>query len=792
MAPSAQVQRAQAAVKAMKLIGFDEGVAKKVLKKLLKVYDNNWEYIEAENYRLLADTILDDQESIDPETIDKTPAAIEEIDFSQKRFRREQEYPSASRSLTVPYASDGTLPKRPKLVASVKGLSANLSCKVIESAETQCSYGRGSSLSSQALVKYRTNGATGGIAPQHSDNIEGHSPTSGFVVPMMTSFTNNSHEMYFETRNSGLDLRHHIAKRQIDGKLINPVVYKEPKMEPDAELPPGTSNGSTHAQMLATLQNKNDAGSLQVSEQKESMSDVTGTQEKFSTNIDIASSSMGEVKLSLTCTSDFPDFKLQNIESIFKIVEDRCLKSYKVLIPNFSLVNLMKEICQCAEDLTAESRKDPKKSTPLLEHFSNSPSPALHHGVTRSSSSGSRDAVALEIPSPNTDGLRESRGSLESSHSMDVFPTDNMETSVPVSLCSNVSQSLAVIAQQEHAVVPFCSLHDENDITKGEETVKISFINEFNSEKFPPYFHYIPQNVVYQNAHVNFSLARIGDEDCCLNCFGDCLTAPIPCACTRETGGAFVYAQDGLLKKEYLNECISMNRYPDKHHRVYCKDCPIEKSKNELEPDACKGHLFRKFIKECWIKCGCNKQCGNRVVQRGISRNLQVFYTADGKGWGLRTLEELPRGAFVCEYVGEILTNLELYDRTIQRTGNEKHTYPVLLDADWGSEAGLRDEEALCLDATFYGNVGRFVNHRCFDANLVEVPVEWETPDHHYYHLAFFTTRKVEALEELTWDYGIDFEDHTHPIKAFKCCCGSRYCRDCHRSKIRKRSSASK
>lgn len=89
-----------------------------------------------------------------------------------------------------------------------------------------------------------------------------------------------------------------------------------------------------------------------------------------------------------------------------------------------------------------------------------------------------------------------------------------------------------------------------------------------------------------------------------------------------------------------------------------------------------------------------------------------MFFTGQRKGWGIRTLDELPRGTFVCEYVGEILTNMELYDRTIQTTGNAKHTYPVLMDADWGTEGVLKDEEALCLDATFYGNVARFINHR--------------------------------------------------------------------------------
>ncbi|KAL0435552.1 UNVERIFIED_CONTAM: Histone-lysine N-methyltransferase SUVR4 [Sesamum radiatum] len=159
-----------------------------------------------------------------------------------------------------------------------------------------------------------------------------------------------------------------------------------------------------------------------------------------------------------------------------------------------------------------------------------------------------------------------------------------------------------------------------------------------------------------------------------------------------------------------------------------------------------------------------------------------VYMTPEGKGWGLRTLEDLPKGAFVCEYVGEVLTNAELFERVLRSPKGEKHSYPVLLDADWCAEGVLKDEEALCLDATYYGNVARFINHRCYDSNLVEIPVEVETPDHHYYHLAFFTTRKVKAMEELTWDYGIDFDDHEHPIKAFRCQCGSKYCRNIKRS----------
>ncbi|KAK9061641.1 hypothetical protein SSX86_018823 [Deinandra increscens subsp. villosa] len=317
--------------------------------------------------------------------------------------------------------------------------------------------------------------------------------------------------------------------------------------------------------------------------------------------------------------------------------------------------------------------------------------------------------------------------------------------------------------------------YNVDDITRGTEKIKIPLINEIGLE--PPKFRYIPQNIPYQDAYVPFSLARIGDEGCCLKCSGDCLSARVPCACSRETGGEFAYTSEGLLRDDFLSACISMNCEPQSHHFFYCQDCPLEKAKNVHNPEPCKGHVLRKFIKECWRKCGCTMDCGNRVVQRGPTRKLQVFST-EGKGWAVRSVEYLPKGSFICEYVGEILTNTELYERNKQSRKNERHTYPVYLDSDWGSEQVLKDEEALCLDGTYFGNVARFINHRCHDSNLIEIPVEVETPDHHYYHIAFFTKRDIDPYEELTWDYGIDFADVDHPIKAFECHCGSSYCRD--------------
>nr|XP_011457368.1 PREDICTED: histone-lysine N-methyltransferase SUVR4-like [Fragaria vesca subsp. vesca] len=322
-----------------------------------------------------------------------------------------------------------------------------------------------------------------------------------------------------------------------------------------------------------------------------------------------------------------------------------------------------------------------------------------------------------------------------------------------------------------------------DDITRGEERFTISLENGRNVELTT--FFYIAQNLIYNKASVSFTLASISDEDCCSECYGDCLTSSVPCLCVIANGGECAYTPGGVVKEKFLEECISKKHEPKEHPQFYCKKCPLEKLENGKSSVACKGHLLRRFIKECWCKCGCMRSCGNRIVQKGIAVKLQVFWTTEGKGWGLRTLEALPRGAFVCEYVGEVLTIGELHERNLPSVGKE-HSYPVLLDADWDSQDMLKDEKALCLDTTVYGNVARFINHRCSDATLVEIPVEVETPDRHYYHVALFTTRDVGAMEELTWDYGIAFNDHDYHVNPFQCVCGSPFCRDRNDSKREK------
>ncbi|XP_042518224.1 probable inactive histone-lysine N-methyltransferase SUVR2 isoform X2 [Macadamia integrifolia] len=844
MAPNPRVAKAFAAMKA---IGIPEETVKPVLKNLLRLYDKNWELIEEENYRALADAIFEYEESKEAEERQRKEAIANESEPPLKRLRRHHVgQASTSGCNSSPILGEGS--PKPKMELG----DGSETCYRQDRTETMQFGDKRVESEPVSPMTHLKNTAKESASTQTCPGQEGEEPleicggeerseshcasSQAFErqkgkepVPPETAPVDKRSPSVF--RDKGKEpVSPQIAlrdKRSPSKRASHTISLKEPKIEPDDlpqfEVPiamihplPGPPRNEGPLSMKGSLSRNGSTAEVNGQRPQASQSVDAGDEgdhvlakacetgkqhelvinsEESSARFEIASSPLGEVKISLSCDSALgkSGFHVPTLDEVLKMVEDRCLKSYRIIEPNFSVMTLMKELCQCflelGNDSVDDKAEDGRNATSSPDSLGNSS--LIKDGVEENLQSNFKVPVGssngtgnLKVLLPQVSRLVAMNGldSLDPITRLNRKAVENSNTErdnkKKEPKGQDTGNSTLVVVQQRR-IGDAWPPHDVNDISKAEERVRISLVNEFGGEQYPPLFYYIPQNIVYQSAYVKFSLARIGDEDCCSSCFGDCLLSSIPCACARETGGEFAYTLEGRVKEGFLDECISMSRDPDGHpRRVYCKDCPLERSKNDELANPCKGHLVRKFIKECWSKCGCNKQCGNRVVQRGISCNLQVFMTPEGKGWGLRTLEDLPKGTFVCEYVGEVVTNTELYERNMRSSRKEKHTYPVLLDADWGSEGVLNDEEALCLDATFYGNVARFVNHRCLDANMVEIPVEVETPDHHYYHLAFFTTRNIDALEELTWDYGIDFDDHKHPVKAFRCRCKSKLCRD--------------
>ncbi|KAF3791908.1 Histone-lysine N-methyltransferase [Nymphaea thermarum] len=830
--------RFNSAVQAMGDIGIPSKTVKPILRKLLELYEDNWALIEEESYRALADAIFEQQDSqndakIKEEDDNERKRGNDEYEHEPPRTRsrvRIEEPPSAlpsSSSLSCLQSPSSS--KRPMLGEppsspcqfSAPRLTYNEASSSKEPALEEEPLKRRSRLRSEKACdspavpppsspyveasSFKRLASESAVSPHNREkpvSVDGAASSDSFkrpkiepshVDPFPISSINDPVRCSHPNAIGVLNDSGHATSPQRpslppveDGnnpvQHSNPQNLQMPKLEPfvddypavGVEVPLAVIHPSEEdcanrlgdsLEALSTIhedgdddQSENVRNSTVPNKTKEHLTDSAP---EDSLSYEIASTSLGEVKLAISCNRSHTsqDFHVPSLDVVMKLAENRALQSYKILGSSFSIMKLMKEICQCFLELATDAGEQQRRITTVTPEINMSKLRKDHIlGANHASLDlySTLERMLPQIPQHIAlncvDGLRRRK------------KVDKKDTKYGNAKAKKLkpmefrSSSDIVIAQENHDSFSIENpLHDVSDIAKCEEKVSIPIINEVSSEPYPPQFHYIPNNIVYQNAYVNFSLARIGDEDSCSGCFGNCLLGSIPCPCARETGGEYAYTLDGLVRKEFLDEAISIYHETDKLQQFFCKECPLEKSKPDT---SCKGHLVRRFIKECWSKCGCNKQCGNRVVQRGIITNLQVFFTAEGKGWGLRTFDALPRGAFVCEYVGEILTNTELYNRNSQCSGDEKHHYPVLLDADWGSEGILKDEEALCLDATHYGNVARFINHRCFDANLVEIPVEIETPDHHYYH-----------------DYGIDFDDAEHPVKAFQCLCGSRYCR---------------
>lgn len=189
---------------------------------------------------------------------------------------------------------------------------------------------------------------------------------------------------------------------------------------------------------------------------------------------------------------------------------------------------------------------------------------------------------------------------------------------------------------------------------------------------------------------------------------------------------------------------------------------------------------------ECNSHCACPESCLNRVVQKGQHLKLQVFKT-QLKGWGLRSLENVRKFTFVCEYAGELISIQEARKRALELT-HETGNYLIVLREHSSAHQILRTH----VDAHFHGNASRFINHSC-SPNLVMVPVR---VDSIVPRLALFAARDIEIGEELSFDYSGEFSiwsrheedactDRCKDLELLKefgkepkgCSCGAQNCR---------------
>ncbi|XP_009808398.2 histone-lysine N-methyltransferase SETDB2 [Gavia stellata] len=163
------------------------------------------------------------------------------------------------------------------------------------------------------------------------------------------------------------------------------------------------------------------------------------------------------------------------------------------------------------------------------------------------------------------------------------------------------------------------------DISNGAESVPVSFCNDLDRARLP-YFKYRRASWPRGYYLNNFSSMFVDSCDCTDGCIDRS-----KCACLQLTARG----------------CSKISLSPSsKTSRGY--------SYKRLEGPVPSG------IYECSVLCRCDKMmCQNRVVQHGIQVRLQVFNT-EKKGWGVRCLDDIDKGTFVCTYSGRLMSRAEV------------------------------------------------------------------------------------------------------------------------------------
>ena len=129
---------------------------------------------------------------------------------------------------------------------------------------------------------------------------------------------------------------------------------------------------------------------------------------------------------------------------------------------------------------------------------------------------------------------------------------------------------------------------------------------------------------------------------------------------------------------------------------------------------------------------------------------------------GLRAHEEIFADRFVIEYCGEVIDKAECFRRVMhQEAQGDMMFYAIALDANH------------YIDASFAGNLGRYVNHSCEPNMRVE---KWNVLGET--RVGFFATQDISKGTELTINYQFSTIAGTGLLTAMqKCSCGSSQCR---------------
>ncbi|KAK4351661.1 hypothetical protein RND71_030974 [Anisodus tanguticus] len=316
--------RVDNAFRAMKALGISGEKVKPVLKNLLKLYNKNWDLIEEENYRVLADAIFDNEEAKDAESKKSPDNAEQEVlvqdgpepPLKRQRLQNQSSQPNESLESHLQNQSPGPSLGRDK---GKQPISSN------------------SLVPQEGFLSSQPSGVDKSLpVPRRAGS------TSGSGIPLSPTKNAIANHAFIKPKDEPItDYLPHNAGSSSKGK--SPVAS-------------GSIGRQDDCNALATIveSDTNDGipPCLGVTNGKPETNTV-----KSPSILEIASSQSGEVKITLNYGSVLgrSDFHIPTLDAVVKLMEDKCHKEYKGLDPNFSVMKVMTDVCQCFWEVGNES-----------------------------------------------------------------------------------------------------------------------------------------------------------------------------------------------------------------------------------------------------------------------------------------------------------------------------------------------------------------------------------------------------------------------------------------------------
>ena len=102
--------------------------------------------------------------------------------------------------------------------------------------------------------------------------------------------------------------------------------------------------------------------------------------------------------------------------------------------------------------------------------------------------------------------------------------------------------------------------------------------------------------------------------------------------------------------------------------------------------------------------------------------------------WGLVAFESILSGAFLFEYTGEVTLDKDEKRNVFY----DKNGYNYIFALENDDE----NDEQFLIDACFYGNESRFVNHSC-SPNLIAIPLHTNNNSRYFHKFGLFANRQI-------------------------------------------------